>query len=155
MCDDLINHLNDAHDIPGLTTPAQRAGLWALVFAGGWDTNCMIHHPGPISNLRPTDTILEIGTFKLDLPASAGSKRDKDGNVLTPAHRRAGAKGHLKPSFSPDDFGITSTICDKNGARANMGMQCLMLRAGWTISQARVCAMGRWERRGEGAGRGL
>lgn len=92
MCDDLIIKLNQALGVPAAATTAalasNRAGLWALVFENGCDTNRPIKHPGALSYRRGLDikSATEVGTWTTDLQApSTPSKRKQSGEAVVKA----------------------------------------------------------------------
>ncbi|KAK4168081.1 hypothetical protein QBC43DRAFT_361741 [Cladorrhinum sp. PSN259] len=145
MCDGLIIKLGEALGAPAAPTPESRAGLWDLVFEDGWDTNCPITHPGAIRPRRGVESMTQVGTWKVSLPApTTPSKRRRSGEPVTNPHRQAGAPAFIKPNLNWDDFGVSFTVCDKVNSCANA--KYVAWNDGWTLQQARAEAMMHWDR---------
>ena len=144
-CDDLIVKLGEANGTGETPDDAARRGLWKLVFAN-WDTTKPVHRPGPISARRGTETALEVGTWRADLPASAGAKRkagEEGEAVVIKPHRKAGGRAFMRPVAGFSTFGLGFAGADEKGAVANAGN--IKLNPGWTLARARTESMVKWD----------
>lgn len=123
-------------------------GLWNLVFANRWNTNCPNKHPGAIHARRGVESMTQVGTWSVNLPMPATpTKRKRDeaaaGGIQPNEHRQAGAPAFIKPNMNWDDFGISFSVCDAKSSGANA--KYVALTPGWTLQQARAEAMMHWD----------
>ncbi|KAK3934374.1 hypothetical protein QBC46DRAFT_427632, partial [Diplogelasinospora grovesii] len=143
-CDDIIIKLGDANGNGEKPDASSRAGLWKRVFANGWNTNCPNTHPGPIRARRGVESMTQIGTWMVNLPApSTPTKRKRNDGFTVNQHRLAGAPAFIKPNINWDDFGISFSVCDAKSSGANA--KYVALTPGWTLQQARAEAMTHWD----------
>ncbi|KAK3379636.1 hypothetical protein B0T24DRAFT_590171 [Lasiosphaeria ovina] len=142
--DDIIVKLSDANGTGEVPDAQSRDGLWKRVFSNGWNTNCPNIHPGPIRARRGVESMTQVGTWKVNLPApSTPSKRKRNENVTPNAHRLTGAPAFIKPNMNWDDFGVSFSVCDAKGSGASA--KYVALNPGWTLQQARAEAMMHWD----------
>ncbi len=141
-CDDIIIKLGEANGTNELPSSGSRSGLWAKVFANGWNTNCPNKHPGTIRARRGVESMTMIGTWRVTLPTPTTPSKRKRSSDSNP-DRVAGAPAFIKPNINWDDFGISFSVCDAKNASANA--KYVALNPGWTLQQARAEAMLHWD----------
>ncbi|KAK3390172.1 hypothetical protein B0H63DRAFT_519407 [Podospora didyma] len=159
-CDDIITVVGKADGTKERPDYSARAGLWNAVFTNGWNTDCPIHHPGPIRTHRVVEVMTHIGTSKCNLPPAAAretsSKKRRRGEEgpcssvgIISKHRVAEAPAYIKPNIEYDEyfcFTVTFSVHDAKGASAGTGAaKSIALRRGWTKQQALAEAAMNWD----------